>query len=62
MAAEDDELVVVVEDEEEVAVAVVPYPSIQSQIPSWAMFWLGSALVAILAVVLVWLPSLSQFA
>jgi len=59
MAAEDDEVVVIVEDEEEVAVAVVPYPSVQSQIPSWAVFWIGSALVAILGVVLVWLPSSS---
>jgi len=63
MAAEDDEVVVIVEDEEEVAVAVavVPYPSVQSQIPSWAVFWIGSALVAILGVVLVWLPSSSLF-
>jgi hypothetical protein len=60
MAAEDRDLVVVVEDKEEVAVAVVPYPSVQSQIPSWALFWLGSALVGILAVVLVWLPSSFQ--
>jgi len=61
MAAEDDK-VVVVEDKEEVAVAVVPYPSVQSKIPSWVLFWLGSALVGILGIVLVWLPSSSQSA
>lgn len=58
MAAEDDEVVVVVEEEDgTAAVAVVPYPPVQSLIPSWVVFWLGSALVAILGVVLVWLPS-----
>lgn len=58
MAAEDDEVVVVVEEEDgTAAVAVVPYPPVQSLIPSWVVFWLGSAFVAILGVVLVWLPS-----
>jgi hypothetical protein len=63
MAAEDDEVVVVVEEEDgTAAVAVVPYPPVQSLMPSWVVFWLGSALVAILGVVLVWLPSSPPFA
>jgi len=63
MSAEDDEVIVVIEEEDgTAAVAVVPYPPVQSFIPSWAVFWLGSALVAILGVVLVWLPSSTQFA
>ena len=61
MAAEEDELIVVVEEEDgTAAVAVVPYPPVQSFMPSWVAFWLTSALVAILGVVLVWMPSSAQ--
>jgi hypothetical protein len=60
MAVDEDDAVVVVEKEEIVAVPITPYPSVQSQIPPWVLFWLGSALVAILGVVLVWLPSFAS--